>query len=106
MTATASILKQDPNIKIGSTDGQIPKTVKSKPMDANSLFLVGDCPFLELLPIGPNADGQPGSPHATEQRVLDVEDVPDLEGVVTSLRARLVGEMSPVGRRQCELVRS
>ena len=46
------------------------------------------------------------TPHAAEQRVLDVEDVPDLEGVVTSLRARLVGEVGPVGRRQCELVRS
>ena len=56
---TASILKQDPNIKIGSTDGQILKSVKSKPMDANSLFPVGDCPFLQLFPTGPNADGQP-----------------------------------------------
>ena len=67
-------------------------------MDANSLFLVGDCPFLQLLPAGPNADGQPRPPHAAEQRVLDVEDVPDLEGVVASLRAGLVGEVGPVGK--------
>ena len=43
----------------GSTDRKFPKSVKSKPVDVNSLFLVGDCPFLQLLPTGPNADGQP-----------------------------------------------